>query len=232
MEHLSATTRWRPFPIARSNSRNSIAGRACCAPDRIRERPTSSDVARKREALDKASSYQLTDKDITDMVSERNRLAQLVSSGTTLNSALERAKLLQRRMEARQNNNWEMIEEIDKRLEDLAKNGTGKSDTAGPRTTGGNKILLAPSTSSRHGAPDGTHTPARRNRLLTPTPRNIGQLTTSGAGARHGETSRANGFPTVPQIRVPELSLRSKTTPGFVDMMAKNGGFDMSFLQV
>ncbi|KAJ1928004.1 RNA polymerase-associated protein rtf1, partial [Linderina pennispora] len=100
--------------------------------DRIRERPTSSDVARKREALDKASSYQLTDKDITDMVSERNRLAQLVSSGTTLNSALERAKLLQRRMEARQNNNWEMIEEIDKRLEDLAKNGTGKSDAAGP----------------------------------------------------------------------------------------------------
>ncbi|KAJ1944845.1 RNA polymerase-associated protein rtf1 [Linderina macrospora] len=214
-----------PIKVEEYNSWESVL-----RSDRVRERPTPSDVVRKREALDKAGSYQLTDADITAMVNERNRLAQLVSSGTTMNPALERAKLLRRRLEATQNSNWEMIDEIDKRLEDLAKNGSAKADAAGARTTGGNKVLLAPSTSTRLGATDGAHTPVRRNKLLVPTPKNIGQLTTSGAGAKHGEAGKINGFPLVPQIRVPELSLRSKTTPGFVEMMAKNGGYDLSFL--
>ncbi|KAI8319873.1 plus-3-domain-containing protein [Martensiomyces pterosporus] len=211
--------------------------------DRIRHRTTHAAVQQKIQDLEKAKNYQLTDADINTMVNERRRLARLVgSSGTTINPALERAELLQRRIEARQNGDWAKLEKIEARLAELDKQAStaAKSDSVGVQSVvSGNKSLLAPSTASRHqgGSDSGTHTPNKRKKLFTPT--SSSRLSSSNLSAgvsaalsRNTDTQKANGFAPVHAIKVQELSLRSKVTPGYTEMMAANGGYDMSFLQL
>ncbi|KAJ1961006.1 RNA polymerase-associated protein rtf1 [Dipsacomyces acuminosporus] len=209
--------------------------------DRIRHRTTSASVQQKLHDLEKARNYQLTNADINAMISERKRLARLVGSAATAsNPALERAELLQRRIEARQNGDWEKLEKIEARLAELDRQAgaSAKSDAAGGHS---NKSLLAPSTASRHasGGDGGTFAPIRRKKLITPTSSSRLSLHTMGAGAsvsaaspRLLDSSKLNGIPLVPAVKVQELSLRSKVTPGYTDMMAANGGYDMSFIQL
>ncbi|KAJ2848687.1 RNA polymerase-associated protein rtf1 [Coemansia brasiliensis] len=171
---------------------------------------TMDHVQKKLQDLEKAQNYQLSDAEITSMINERNRLRRMETGS---NTALERSQLLQLHTAARQNGDWEELKKIEAQLEALDK----------PIKTSlqlSHKSLLAPS-SSRSAIADGKSGARRKP--------NAPSLSTSRTGDTNASVSK---FPLVPDLRVPELSLRSKVSPGFMQVMAENGGYDMSFVNL
>ncbi|KAJ2674518.1 RNA polymerase-associated protein rtf1 [Coemansia sp. RSA 1085] len=164
-------------------------------------------VQKKLQDLEKAHNYQLSDAEITNMINERNRLRRMETGSST---ALERSQLLQLHTVARQNGDWEKLKKLEAQLEALDK------PTKTPLQPS-HKYLLAPS-SSRNAMADGKGARRKPNAAL---PTRTGDV-----------NAAASKFPLVPDLRVPELSLRSKVSPGFMQVMAENGGYDMSFVKL
>ncbi|KAJ1666479.1 RNA polymerase-associated protein rtf1 [Coemansia sp. RSA 1813] len=197
--------------------------------DRVRVRPSVGAVKTKLQDIESAKNYQLSETEVSNIIAERNRLRRIETGTVTGNPALERAQLYQLRIDAQQSGNWEELKRIEARLATLDKiTGTpSKGDGRASQTAAsGHKPLLAPS-SVRTGNADskGSMTP-RRPRLLTPS---SSRRTVSAAV---GSKNTGSGFALVPDLKTKELSLRAKVTPGYVEMMAKNGGYDMSFLKL
>ncbi|KAJ1721337.1 RNA polymerase-associated protein rtf1 [Coemansia biformis] len=203
--------------------------------DRVRARISASHVQKKLEDLDRARNYQLSEAEVSQMIAERNRLRRIGTGGTGVGIVLELSQLNQLRTEARQNSDWEGLKKIEARLEELNKlAGTGaKGDapTGAPAPTA-HRNLLAPSTSRVGGSatPDSKGAvAARRTKLLTPSAAVNRPSPTIAAKVVGGRESK---FALVPELKTLELSLRAKVTPGYVAMMAENGGYDMSFLSL
>ncbi|KAJ2097617.1 RNA polymerase-associated protein rtf1 [Coemansia sp. S100] len=202
--------------------------------DRVRSRVTTEAVQKKRQDIEKAKNYSLSELELSQMILERNRLRIIQHGGVSGNPAQERSKLNQRRRQAVQDEDWEEIKKIDARVAELEKltNLSAKSDGAQgglSSTTTSHKPLLAPST-TRYGGSE-AKLPIRRNKLLSPgsNVRTI-SLASLNASAKLADSGKSNSFALVPEIKQQELSLRSKVTPGYTEMMAANGGYDMSFL--
>ncbi|KAJ2457210.1 RNA polymerase-associated protein rtf1 [Coemansia sp. RSA 2424] len=210
--------------------------------DRVRSRVTTEAVQKKLQDMEKAKNYKLSELELSQMIEERNRLRVIQHGGISVNPAQERSKLNQRRKQAVQDEDWEELKKIDARAAELEKltNLSAKRDGAqgSPSiTTTTHKPLLAPST-SRYGSAEGKgKQPVRRNKLLSPgsNVRTI-SLATLNASTRLADsgnkpsTLSSTSFALVPEIKQQELSLRSKVTPGYTEMMAANGGYDMSFI--
>ncbi|KAJ2609632.1 RNA polymerase-associated protein rtf1 [Coemansia sp. RSA 1365] len=212
------------------------AWEAALRADHVRGYISVDHVQKKLKDLDRARNYQLSEAEVSQMIAERNRLRKIESGGSGVSVALERSQLNQLHVEARQNSDWEQLKKIEARLEELDKltkqtqNGGVQST---PAAATSHRPLLAPSTSSRvGGGPEikGVGN-ARRKTLLTPSSsvRRLPQASPSIVKQANGV---GNKFALVPELKIPELSLRSKVTPGYVQMMAENGGYDMSFLKL
>ncbi|KAJ1835678.1 hypothetical protein LPJ73_007703 [Coemansia sp. RSA 2703] len=144
------------------------------------------------------------------MVAERQKLRQVASGSRVGDVAVERARLTQEREEARKAGEWEVLKAAERRLEELDREAAAQPHA---NVTSTHKPLLAPSKARL-----GTFNPVRRR-------------------AQHQQTVSASAsaeplgqFRLVPPRRVPELVLRAKVTPGYAEIMAANGGFDMSFI--
>ncbi|KAI9506604.1 RNA polymerase-associated protein rtf1 [Coemansia spiralis] len=196
--------------------------------ERVRARLSTETVNNKLQDLEAAKNYQLSEADVNNIIAERNRLRRIGAGTTGGITAIERAQLNQLRIEAQQSGDWEQLKKIEAKLAEMDKTLTPHSKGEGRAalsTTTGHKSLLAPS-SVRQGNVDKGSIPTKRSRLLTPSSnrRAASSLATSSKGGV--------GFALVPAIDVQELSLRSKITPGYIQMMANNGGYDMSFLKL
>ncbi|KAJ2798018.1 RNA polymerase-associated protein rtf1 [Coemansia guatemalensis] len=212
------------------------AWEAALRADHVRGYISVDHVQKKLKDLDRARNYQLSEAEVSQMIAERNRLRRIESGGSGVSVALERSQLNQLHVEARQNGDWEQLKKIEARLEELDKlsKQTQNGGVQGtPAAATSHRPLLAPSTSRiGSGAPDSkSASMARRKPLLTPS-----SSTRRLPLASPGITVQGNGagskFALVPELKLPELSLRSKVTPGYVQMMAENGGYDMSFLKL
>lgn len=212
--------------------------------DRVRCAITHDMVQSKLLDMEKARNYHLSEAEVGQMVAERNRLRRIETGGFSGNLVMERTRLNQYRMEARQNSDWEQLKKIEAQLAELeristasaAKNDSGKASSASTH-----KQLLAPST-SRYGSGTASGTEgglsvsaARRNRLLSPGSNKSRVHTPTARGSSPMLASRPIGadgghFAPVPELKQQELVLKSKVTPGYVQRMAENGGYDMSFL--
>ncbi|KAJ2761908.1 RNA polymerase-associated protein rtf1, partial [Coemansia nantahalensis] len=203
--------------------------------DRVRGRISVGHIQKKLDDLERARNHQLSEAEVSQMIAERNRLRRIGTGGGGVSTILELSQLNQLRTEARQNGDWGQLKKIEARLEELNKlAGTAAKGetTSGAAAPTAHRSLLAPSTSRIGGAstPDSKGTvAARRTKLLTP----------SSATSRPSPTIAAKlpgsaeaKFALVPELRVQELSLRAKVTPGFAKMMAENGGYDMGFLNL
>ncbi|KAJ1836206.1 RNA polymerase-associated protein rtf1 [Coemansia sp. RSA 2706] len=191
----------------------------------IRTRVTAEHVQKKLHDLERARNYQLSDAEITEMISERNRLRRM-EAGAGADAALERTQLLQLHTVARQNGDWAELKKLEARLAELDKSAKpAKPEHAPPA----NKPLLAPS--SARGGLDAKHA-ARRKHLLSPMAGARRGSPAMPSTPRQGDAGSEIRFPVVPDLRVPELSLRSKVSPGYAQTMAENGGYDMSFLKL
>ncbi|KAJ2740958.1 RNA polymerase-associated protein rtf1 [Coemansia sp. BCRC 34301] len=205
--------------------------------DRVRSRVTTEAVQKKLQDMEKAKNYKLSEIELTQMIEERNRLRIIQHGGISVNPAQERLKLNQRRRQAVQDEDWEEIKKVDARLAELEKlaNMSAKRDGAPgglSSTTTTHKPLLAPST-SRYGGADGkAKQPIRRTKLLSPgsNVRTTSLATLNASTKLIDSAQKSSSFALVPEIKQQELSLRSKVTPGYTEMMAANGGYDMSFL--
>ncbi|KAJ2893921.1 RNA polymerase-associated protein rtf1 [Coemansia aciculifera] len=210
--------------------------------DRVRSRVTTDAIQKKLQDMERAKNYKLSELELTQMIEERNRLRIIQHGGISVNPAHERSKLNQRRRQAVQDEDWEEIKKVDARFAELEKltGLSAKRDGALnglSSTTTTHKPLLAPST-SRYGSADGKgkQQPVRRNKLLSPgsNARPI-SLAALNASTRLADTTNRSGggttsFALVPEIKQQEISLRSKVTPGYTELMAANGGYDMSFI--
>ncbi|KAJ2553127.1 RNA polymerase-associated protein rtf1 [Coemansia sp. RSA 1933] len=197
--------------------------------DRVRTRPSTDAVLSKLKDIEAARNYQLSETEVSGIIAERNRLRR-IESGTVIGTpALERAQLYQLRIDAQQSGNWEELKKIETRLATLDKiSGTpAKGDSRGSQTTAsGHKPLLAPSSVRTGGADSKANAIPRRPRLLTPS---SSRRTVTAAVV---SKSSAGAFALVPDLRIKELSLRARVTPGYVEMMANNGGYDLGFLNL
>lgn len=198
---------------------------------RVRSRITPEFVERKLQDLERAREYKLSEAEITDMVNERARLRRLESGETAADAAIERLRLNQQRIDARQNEDWEQLKVIEVRLDELDKiiAGSGRTESVAHTTTT-HKPLLAPST-SKYSATEGKGS-VRRKKLLTPssTARALGANRNAES---HGTVaSVAGSFRLVMPNKIPELVLKAKVSPGYSEIMKDNGGYDMSFVNV
>ncbi|KAJ1999186.1 RNA polymerase-associated protein rtf1 [Coemansia thaxteri] len=200
--------------------------------DRVRDRISAEVVQNKLQDMEKARNYKLSNQEINEMVAERNRLRSIKNGGIVGNLAQERARLNLLRTQARQDGDWEKLKDTEARLVELDKITGGAAK--GEATPGGHKPLLAPS-SSRFGGADGKkNQPVRRSKLLTPGSGNriASPATLSATAKLSGPSGAMSSFALVPEVKQQELTLRSAITPGYTEMMAANGGYDMSFLML
>ncbi|KAJ1721082.1 RNA polymerase-associated protein rtf1 [Coemansia erecta] len=193
------------------------AWEAACQADGARGL-TEADVRHKAEGLDQARAYKLSEHEITRMVDERNRLRQLGSGPRVADVALERAKLNQEKAAARQAGDWAALKAADQRLEELGRDSAAHSQAVAAT----HKPLLAPSKAKL-----GSFDSARRRPLHPQQPH---QHQPAASPAAVAAMELLGQFRLVQPRRVPEPALRAKVTPGYAEIMAANGGFDMSFI--
>ncbi|KAJ2601854.1 RNA polymerase-associated protein rtf1 [Coemansia sp. RSA 1721] len=198
---------------------------------RLRTRITPDMVERKLQDLEKARDYKLSEAEITFMVDERARLRRLESGETVSDAVVERLRLNQQRTDARQNEDWERLKNIETRLAELDKiiANSGRSDSVSHTTTT-HKPLLAPSTSKYSMTAEGK-TSVRRKKLLTPS-----SVRTLGANrnsvSQGSVASVAGSFRLVLPNKTPELVLKAKVSPGYLEVMKDSSGYDMSFISI
>ncbi|KAJ1766996.1 RNA polymerase-associated protein rtf1, partial [Coemansia sp. RSA 2523] len=197
----------------------------------MRARIMADDVQKKLHDLDAARNYELSESEITEMIKERSRLRRMETGSSSVNAAQERSQLLQLHTVARQNGDWSELQKIEARLEELDKIVKAAKAAASGQPTG-HKPLLAPS-SARNSMGGADSKSAQRKTLLSPGSGFRRASPATPSTPRVGELAAQNTkFPLVPDLRLPELSLRSKVSPGYAQTMAENGGYDMSFLKL
>ncbi|KAJ2398217.1 hypothetical protein GGI23_003276, partial [Coemansia sp. RSA 2559] len=172
----------------------------------------------------------LSEAEVSGIIAERNRLRRIENGTVAGNPALERAQLYQLQIDAKQSGDWEELKKIEMRLATLDRiTGTpSKGDSRALQTTAsGHKPLLAPSSVRTGNVESKGNAAPRKPRLLTPSSSRRTVSTAVGP-----KSSSGGGFALVSDLKIKELSLRARVTPGYVEMMAKNGGYDMSFLKL
>ncbi|KAJ1901029.1 RNA polymerase-associated protein rtf1 [Kickxella alabastrina] len=178
---------------------------------RVRAQITPEAVRRKLADLARAREYKLTEAEITHMVNERARLRRIESGGALVNVSLERTRLIQQITDARNGEDWGLLKALEARLVDVEKVSAQRGESAGPTMASAQKPLLAPG-ATKHAAGEARGAMAAgRKATLAPV--------------------AAGSFRIVPQMKGPELVLKPKPTPGYAELMADVGGYDMSFIE-
>ncbi|KAJ2351770.1 RNA polymerase-associated protein rtf1 [Coemansia sp. RSA 2618] len=194
----------------------------------IRTRIMADTVQKKLSDLENARNYQLSDAEITEMIKDRNRLRAMEAGGSSVSAVQERSQLLQLQTVARQSGDWGELKRIETRLEELDK--IVKSAKAEAGHPSAHKPLLAPSSTRISMGGADSKSAVRRKTLLSPSSSFNRASPATPSTPRTGDLE--SKFSLVPDLRVPELTLRSKVSPAYAQTMAKNGGYDMSFLKL